>query len=89
MPAYRASRGLAAGDGAILDRLFPEAEAGVPIVTVLDGHPQTLGFLGAIRGAPVTALGVDDFGQSRLPSDLYDHFGIDSARFIGAALDLC
>jgi pyruvate dehydrogenase E1 component len=86
---YRASRGLADGDAAILDRLFPESEAGVPIVTVLDGHPHTLAFLGAIRGAPLTALGVDDFGQSGLPSDLYDHFGINTDTIIGAALDLC
>ena len=32
----------------ILDELFP-AERAAPIVTVLDGHPHTLSFLGSIR----------------------------------------
>ena len=87
--AYRASRGLTDGDSSILERLLPQREADVPLVTVLDGHPHTLAFLGAIRGVPVAPLGVDNFGQSGLPSELYDHFAIDTETIIGAALDLC
>ena len=43
--------------------LFPAARP-APLVTVLDGHPHTLSFLGAVNGVPVAGLGVDQFGQS-------------------------
>jgi len=85
--ALQALRGLGEGDDAILDVLLP-IDRQAPLVTVLDGHPHTLTFLGAVRGVPVTSLGVDDFGQSGDVDDLYRHFGIDSDTIIGAALDL-
>jgi pyruvate dehydrogenase E1 component len=85
--ALRARQGLASGDDAILGRLFP-AERSAPIVTVLDGHPHALAFLGAIAGAAVAGLGVDSFGQSGDVGDLYRHFGIDSETIAGAAIDL-
>ena len=85
--ALQARRGLDGGEDAILDVLFaPERAA--PIVTVLDGHPHTLTFLAAVRGVPVTSLGVSDFGQSGDVEDLYRHFGIDADTIVGAALDL-
>ena len=71
----------------ILDELFPSDRA-APLVTVLDGHPHTLAFLGSVRGVPVASLGVDDFGQSGDVDDLYEHFGIDAETIVGAALDL-
>jgi pyruvate dehydrogenase E1 component len=58
------------------------------LVTALDGHPHTLSFLGAVHGAPLSALGVSDFGQVGDVSDLYRHFGIDVQTIVGAALDL-
>ena len=58
------------------------------MVTVLDGHPHALAFLGAIAGAPVVGLGVDSFGQSGDVGDLYRHFGIDTETIVGAAIDL-
>jgi pyruvate dehydrogenase E1 component len=64
------------------------AERAAPIVTVLDGHPHTLAFLGAVRRVPVTSLGVQDFGQSGDVGDLYAHFGLDTDTIVGAALDL-
>jgi pyruvate dehydrogenase E1 component len=57
-------------------------------VTVLDGHPHTLAFLGAVRGVPIACLGVDHFGQSGDVQDLYRHFGIDADTIAGAAADL-
>ena len=83
--AFQARAGLGEGDPAILDRLFPRA---LPIVTLLDGHPHTLSFLGAVRGVPVTCLGVQRFGQSGDIAELYDHHQIDAEAVIGAALDL-
>jgi pyruvate dehydrogenase E1 component len=55
---------------------------------VLDGHPHTLAFLGAVGGVRVTSLGVTDFGQSGDIDDLYHHFQIDTDTLVGAALDL-
>ncbi len=85
--ALRARRGLDRSDDRILDELLP-ADRAAPIVTVLDGHPHTLSFLGAVRRVPITCLGVDDFGQSGDVDDLYRYFGIDSETIIDAALDL-
>jgi pyruvate dehydrogenase E1 component len=87
--AFRARQGLGKPDGGaeILDVLFPPDRA-APIVTVLDGHPHTFGFLSAIHCQPIACLGVDDFGQSGDVFDLYEYFGIDSDTIVGAAIDL-
>jgi pyruvate dehydrogenase E1 component len=85
--ALQARQGLQEGEDWILDELFP-ADRPAPIVTVVDGHPHTLSFLAAVRGAPIACLGVNDFGQSGDVGDLYRHFGIDSETIVGAAVDL-
>jgi pyruvate dehydrogenase E1 component len=85
--ALQARQGLADGDHAILDALFPPDRA-APIVAVLDGHPHTLSFLSAIRRVAIASLGVADFGQSGDVEDLYRHVGIDTDTIVGAALDL-
>jgi pyruvate dehydrogenase E1 component len=63
--------------------------AGVPrdcgIVSVLDGHPATLGWLGAVHGNRVRPLGVEHFGQTGTIADLYRHYGIDANAIIAAA----
>jgi hypothetical protein len=41
------------------------------IVTVIDGHPATLGWLGSVRGHRVEALGVEHFGPTGTIDDLY------------------
>jgi pyruvate dehydrogenase E1 component len=55
------------------------------LVTVLDGHPATLAWLGAVHGHRTRALGVDRFGQSGSIAELYRHFGIDAESIIAAA----
>jgi len=72
-------------DEAILDRLFPDP---VPLVTVLDGHPHTLAFLGTVGSRPVSTLGVSSFGQSSALADAYRLHGIDADSICAAALDL-
>ena len=85
--AQQARNGLADADTTVLDTLFaPERAA--PIVTVHDGHPHTLAFLGAVNRSPISSLGVQDFGQSGDVDDLYRHFGIDTDTIVGAAMDL-
>jgi pyruvate dehydrogenase E1 component len=85
--AFKARRGLAEGPTDVLERLFPARRA-APAVTVLDGHPHTLAFLGAIISRPVACLGVSDFGQVGEVEDLCRIFGIDASTIVGAAWDL-
>jgi pyruvate dehydrogenase E1 component len=65
---------------------------GVPhhcgIVTVLDGHPATLAWLGAVHGHRVRALGVEHFGQTGTIADLYRRYGIDADAITAAAAAL-
>lgn len=84
--AVQARRGLRDHDDAALDVLAPESRA--PLVAVLDGHPHALSFLGGVRAAPFTSLGVQDFGQSGDVADLHAHHGIDADAVVGATLDL-
>ncbi|HEY7844548.1 MAG TPA: transketolase [Bradyrhizobium sp.] len=58
------------------------------IVTVIDGHPAALGWLGSVRGHRVEALGVEQFGQTGTIDDLYRHYGIDANAIIDAAESL-
>lgn len=83
------SRGRVAAqaDGSIVDVLFP-AEHRAPIVSIQDGHPHTLSFLGAIRGDRSINLGVRGFGQSSSLADAYALHGIDTASIVDAALTL-
>jgi pyruvate dehydrogenase E1 component len=66
--------------------------AGVPphcgIVSVLDGHPATLAWLGAVHGHRVRPLGVEHFGQTGTIADLYRHYGIDADTIVAAAAAL-
>ena len=74
-------RGRAGTAAALLAPLAADAA----LVTVLDGHPATLSWLGAVLGHRVQALGVDRFGQSADLVDLYRVHGLDAA----AILDAC
>jgi pyruvate dehydrogenase E1 component len=85
--ALRARRGFGTAPTEVLAVAFPPDRA-APIVAVIDGHPHTLAFLGAINATAITSLGVDDFGQAGDVGDLYEHFGIDDATIAGAAFDL-
>jgi len=55
------------------------------LVTVLDGHPATLGWLGAVHGHRTRALGVMHFGQTGTLPDLYRIAGIDAQAIVAAA----
>ena len=79
--SFQARSGLGDGDPRTLEKLFRK---GVPIVSLLDGHPHTLSFL----GSPITCLGVQRFGQAGDITELYEHHQIDAESVVGAALDL-
>jgi len=68
-----------------IERLLDEVPPGCAIVTVLDGHPATLAWLGAVGGHRTRSLGVEHFGQTGTLADLYRHYGIDAQAIIAAA----
>ncbi|MGH9100224.1 MAG: transketolase-like TK C-terminal-containing protein, partial [Acidimicrobiales bacterium] len=69
-----------------VDRLFPPGQRDAPIVTVHDGAPQTLSWLGSVHGATVVPLGVDAFGQVGTVGDLFHHVRLDAPAVVNAAL---
>jgi pyruvate dehydrogenase E1 component len=58
---------------------------GAAIVTILDGHPSALAWMGGVAGHRVVPLGVDRFGQSGDLVDIYQEYGLDA----DAILDAC
>ncbi|MEE9317613.1 MAG: transketolase, partial [Rhodospirillales bacterium] len=67
-----------------LAKLLSGLEKGARLVTVLDGHPATLGWIGSALGNPVRSLGVDRFGQCGDVHELYRAYGIDAAAIEAA-----
>ncbi|RWL84108.1 MAG: transketolase [Mesorhizobium sp.] len=68
-----------------VERLLAALPASCAIVTVLDGHPATLAWLGSVHGHRTRALGVEHFGQTGTIADLYRHYGIDAQGIMAAA----
>ncbi len=54
------------------------------LVTVIDGHPATLSWIGGVCGHRVQSLGVEHFGQSGNLPDLYRHYGLDTESILRA-----
>jgi pyruvate dehydrogenase E1 component len=71
-----------------IERLLAELPSHCGIVTVLDGHPATLAWLGAVNGHRVRPLGVEHFGQTGSIPELYRHYGIDANAIVAAAATL-
>ena len=67
-----------------LDTLLPQADRQTAAVTLLDGHPLALAWLGNVLQAPLHALGVTDFGESAALPDLYHKHQIDADAVLGA-----
>jgi pyruvate dehydrogenase E1 component len=68
-----------------IERLLAPLPRECGIVTVIDGHPAALGWLGSVSGHRVEALGVEQFGQTGSVGELYRHYGIDANAIIDAA----
>jgi pyruvate dehydrogenase E1 component len=71
-----------------IEKLLAPLPRDCGIVTVIDGHPATLGWLGSVRGHRAEALGVERFGQTGTIDDLYRFNGIDANAIIDAAESL-
>ena len=68
-----------------IERLLADVPSHCGIVSVLDGHPATLAWLGAVAGHRTRPLGVEHFGQTGSLAELYQHYGIDTNAIIAAA----
>jgi pyruvate dehydrogenase E1 component len=68
-----------------IERLLAEVPAHCGIITVIDAHPATLAWLGAVMGHRTRALGVEHFGQTGSLAELYRHYGIDANSIVAAA----
>src|SRR5262249_4018607 len=71
-----------------IEKLLADVPSHCGIVTVLDGHPATLAWLGAVHGHRVRPLGLEHFGQTGSIADLYRHYGIDANAIVAAAAAL-
>jgi pyruvate dehydrogenase E1 component len=71
-----------------IEKLLAPLPRDCGIVTVVDGHPAALGWLGSVRGHRVEALGVEHFGQTGSIDELYRSYGIDANAIIDAAESL-
>lgn len=69
----------------LIERLLGTLPRHCTLITVIDGHPATLSWLGAVAGHRTAPLGVEHFGQTGTIADLYRHFAIDAAAIISAA----
>jgi len=72
-----------------VERLLAALSPRAALVTVLDGHPATLSWLGAVARHHIVALGVDRFGQSGDIPDLYREYGLDARAIVDAAARAC
>ncbi len=68
-----------------VERLLADVPAHARIISVIDGHPASLSWLGSVHGHQQRALGVNQFGQSGTIGDLYRHYGIDAQALLRAA----
>ncbi|MBT0668726.1 transketolase [Novosphingobium profundi] len=69
---------------ALLGQLAPTAG----LVTVLDGSPGALSWLGGVRGQRVSPLGTDRFGQTGDLPDLYRAYRLDAEAIVEAMAEL-
>lgn len=71
-----------------IETLLAELPPHCTLITIIDGHPATLAWMGGVCGHRTIALGVEHFGQTGALKDLYHHFGIDADSIVAAASEL-
>ena len=87
--AARAERwggaGSAPSHAEILLQALPQSAG---LITVIDGSPGALSWLGGVRGMRVSPLGIDRFGQTGDLPDLYHTYRLDADAIVEAAAEL-
>ncbi len=87
--AQRASRWTGKGRGAShVETLLGDLAPGAGLVTIIDGSPSTLSWLGGVRGMRVSPLGTDSFGQTGDLPDLYHRYRLDTDAIIDSVANI-
>ena len=86
--AARARKDGRRGARSPIERLLSDLAPDATLVTVQDGHPLALGWLGSVLGQRCEALGVDRFGQAGSIAQLYAEYGIDTDAVVDAVADV-
>lgn len=86
--AARAARWSGGGEPAHVAKLLGALSPSAGLVTVIDGSPGALSWLGGVRGNRVSPLGLDRFGQTGDLPDLYRHYRLDAAAILDATAEL-
>ena len=71
-----------------VERLLAPLSGTAGLVTILDGAPAALSWLGGVRGHRVSPLGLDRFGQTGTLPDLYREYRLDADAIVEAAAEL-
>ncbi len=71
-----------------VEQLLAPLAPGAGLITVVDGSPGALSWLGGVKGMRVSPLGVDRFGQTGDLPDLYRTYRLDADAIIEAAAEL-
>jgi pyruvate dehydrogenase E1 component len=71
-----------------VEHLLGALGASAGLVTIVDGSPATLSWLGGVRGMRTSPLGTDRFGQTGDLPDLYAAYRLDADAIIEATADL-
>jgi pyruvate dehydrogenase E1 component len=71
-----------------VEDLLSALAPGAGLVTVIDGSPGALSWLGGVKGMRVSPLGIDRFGQTGDLPDLYRTYRLDADAIVEAAAEL-
>lgn len=71
-----------------IETLLAPLSADAGIVTLLDGSPAALSWLGGVRGQRISPLGIDRFGQTGDLPDLYRTYRLDADAVVEAMAEL-
>jgi pyruvate dehydrogenase E1 component len=69
-------------------RLLAALSPTAGLITVIDGSPGALSWIGGVRGNRVSPLGVDRFGQTGDLPALYREYRLDTQAILDAAAEL-
>jgi pyruvate dehydrogenase E1 component len=70
------------------ETLLSSLSPGAGLVTIIDGSPSALSWLGGVKGMRVSPLGTDRFGQTGDLIDLYRNYRLDADAIIEAVAQL-
>ena len=70
------------------EHLLSALAPGAGLVTILDGSPGALSWLGGVKGMRVSPLGTDRFGQTGDLLDLYHEYRLDAEAIVDATAEL-